>query len=173
MSQVEYIPDEDAKDDTTKAPITLMADFLKTVEEEETEVALKLAEQILSIEPNNGMIKDYILSLREVKKEEDAEEKMAEEGKESSSDEEDINDEGKETDSHSEDGEDKEDGVNNVNTQDDKEQEPQQEKQGLSMQEHLDRFQAMYESAERERQAGQAAEPKSENIPGVTETEKK
>ncbi len=57
--KVVYIPDEDAKADSTKAPVALMTDLLKSVQEENTEAVLRIAERILAIEPHNRLVLEY------------------------------------------------------------------------------------------------------------------
>lgn len=61
MSRPRYVADEDAKSDTSKAPIRLMSDFLRLVEEDVVDAgeALKLADKILQIEPTNSLVAQY------------------------------------------------------------------------------------------------------------------
>jgi hypothetical protein len=54
-----YVPDEEARPDPTKAPVGLMSRFLRAVSNEEISTVLRLAEDILAIEPDNKLILEY------------------------------------------------------------------------------------------------------------------
>ena len=60
---VEYVVVEDP----TMAPVRLMTEFLKAVQEPDIPTALRLAEDILAVEPDNLMIQDYRATLLELR----------------------------------------------------------------------------------------------------------
>ena len=57
----------EGNEDHTKAPVRLMTNFLKAVQIPDVPEALRLADQILEIEPGNSMIQDYRTTLLELR----------------------------------------------------------------------------------------------------------